>query len=168
MTAKLCFVRCCRSVRKATRAPALGCTWARASGATATATPAAVTRRAAAVWWVLTPPPPCFFACFDLCAGICDLWKHICELCRLKCSRDLTSLLLLTKSNVSTTPPGRDVSAVSPVTTETQSQAAPRPVNPAPVLEQLPATSKFLLCSYSESHKPAISIKHANNKEKRS
>lgn len=44
------FPSCCRSVMKATRGPALGCTWARVSGATATATPAAATQRPAAVW----------------------------------------------------------------------------------------------------------------------
>lgn len=44
----------------ATRAPALGSTWAPVSAATATATRAAVTQRPAAVRWVLTPPPFCF------------------------------------------------------------------------------------------------------------
>lgn len=69
-------------------------------------------------------------------------------------STDLSPLLLiyfLTNSNVSTTLPGQDVSAVRPVTMETPSRAEPWPVNAALVLERPPATSEF--SSYSQSLK---------------
>lgn len=95
-----------------------------------------------------TPPP----SCFDVCAGI-RLWAAggspacgntfagsdvpgISPLC--------SSSVSLTKSNVSTTPPGQDVSAVCPVTMATRPPAAPRPASHAPVQEQPPATSKSL------------------------
>lgn len=75
-------------------------------------------------------------------------------------SSDLSPLSLvcfLTNSNVSTTRPGPGVSAVRAVTMETPSQAEPRPVSAAPVLERPPAASES--SSYSLMMRRAEMIK---------